>query len=91
MRRMTRAQRAEQWNNDYDTLVRALPPGLYTGEDVRNSVERFIGEPHHPNCWGAAFRRALSNVRAFRPLLRTRPMRSPTSHGRRTRLYRKVR
>lgn len=91
MKRTSKAQRSEQWNAAYDHCVRRLPAGLYTGETVRAAVEPNIGEPHHPNCWGAAFRRTLSKVRSFKPLQRTMHMTSPRSHGRRTRLYRKVR
>lgn len=40
-------------------VVATLPPGEYTGEDVRRRVMDTGLEPHHPNAWGALIRTAL--------------------------------
>jgi len=31
----------------------------FTGQDLRNFIVEVIGEPHHPNCWGALCRRTF--------------------------------
>lgn len=47
-----------EWREGYKTLAEAFlaqltPKATFIGEDLRKYVEQEIGQPHHPNAWGA--------------------------------------
>lgn len=65
-----------------------LPPGEYTGEDIRRWLTERKIVPHHHNAWGA-----LCRVAMLRGLIRDTGkivhMKAKRSHARRTPLYRR--
>jgi hypothetical protein len=77
------------WLSRYYDFVTKIPSGIvFTAEHVRRRAAPIIGEPNHPNAWGAAangaFRRGL--------LSKTGYMRTPKakkSHARAIQEYRK--
>ena len=79
----------EQFMRKALAAVRALPPGQYTGEQIRLSLESRGLSPHHHNAWGAL---TMSAVRAG-ILVDTglvEHMQERKSHGRKTAVYEKV-
>lgn len=62
-------------------------PEVFTGEDIRELVSTFAGQPHHPNAWGAL---TMTLVRQGHIVATgtVSKMRSPSSHARRTFEYR---
>lgn len=59
----------------------------FRGEQIRYWVREEIGEPHHPNAWGA-----LINAAVRRKIIvdtgEEQQMSKPSSHARRTAVYR---
>ena len=68
-------------------LFQDRPEWEATGEDIRLLVEKVIGQPHHPNAWGAIIRMALKEGIISRTG-EWRQMRTPKSHARQTPVYR---
>ena len=60
--------------------------GSFIGEDIRFHVRSKIGEPKHPNAWGALGKRLLDN-RVIQPTGGHRAMKDRTSHARQTPIY----
>ncbi len=60
----------------------------FTGEDIRYTLKASVGEPSHPNCWGALI---MSAVRARPPVIVATgallPMQYARSHARKTAVY----
>lgn len=55
------ANEPDDWPERVAGLLQHMASTLprFTCDDLRRHAERAgIGEPHHPNCWGAAFSRA---------------------------------
>lgn len=76
----------QPWNERALTSLTRFKGAEATGEDIRRHVSAEIGEPHHPNGWGALVRSAIKK----RWLIHTgiyRPMRAKRSHARRTPVY----
>lgn len=77
------------WLSDFNTAIENIPPGFYTGEDIRVMLTKIIGKPKHHNAWGGAIHGALSrNI-----IVRTdtfQPMKEKKSHARITRVYEKL-
>jgi len=81
---LTVYQNAKPW---FDAAFKALlemrsDPCLptFTGEDLRLQIERKIGNPHHPNAWGALIMKAVRRG----VIINTGkyvPMKTPRSHG----------
>lgn len=67
--------------------LKSLPPGDYTGEDIRLHLEGLGIVPHHNNAWGALIRKAV-NSRLIIFTDKYVPMKAKKSHARRTPLYR---
>jgi len=72
-----------------DLALETIPSisGEVTGEDIRNTIEKIIGEPHHHNTWGAVINTAIKRGLLFRTG-EYRQMCGPKSHARRTPVYR---
>jgi hypothetical protein len=50
------------WKANYYRILGEQPAELkepFKGEDYRAYVSPLIGEPHHPNCWGASWNWAV--------------------------------
>lgn len=62
-------------------------PDVFTGEDVRELVASFAGQPHHPNAWGA-LTMTLVRQNLIVATGTVAKMRTPSSHARRTFEYR---
>lgn len=52
---ITTMNESELWRYRAMSVIRDIPPGWTgIGEDIRHKIlESGIGEPHHPNVWGA--------------------------------------
>ena len=84
------------WSEKYralaDQFFYALPEkATFIGEDLRKLIAPQIGEPKHPNAWGAIFG---ATIRAWRKLgyvqsIGMAPMTAKTSHARQSMLYEK--
>jgi hypothetical protein len=80
------SENAGDWMDKAISAFGQLPVGEYTGEDIRLSVERLVGPPHHHNAWGAVIRTLLKK-RYLKPTGRYTSMRTKKSHARRTPVY----
>lgn len=73
-------------NAALDELLRLMPVGQLTGEDIRIKIEAAIGAPHHHNAWGAVIAQGIK-----RGILvhtgKMAHMRTKRSHARRTPTY----
>lgn len=61
-------------------------PDTFTLEQFRVWVTPYIGEPHHPNAWGALAKRFASDIVATGFTTSERPQ----AHARLTRTYRRA-
>ena len=57
-----------------------------TGEDIRMRVADRVGNPHHPNAWGALIKAALK-ANLITPAGKHRAMQTVKSHARSTPVY----
>jgi hypothetical protein len=78
-------------DNAGDWMQRALVAitllrGEWTGEDIRLSVSKVVGDPHHHNAWGSLIKAAISG-HIIKPTGKYRAMRTVKSHARRTPVY----
>lgn len=64
-------------------------PDVFTGEDIRALVSSFVGQPHHPNAWGA-LTMALVRQNHIVATGTVAKMKTPSSHARRTFEYRRA-
>ena len=60
---------------------------VFAGENIRYWVREAIGEPHHHNAWGALINTAV-RLKIITDTGEEKHMAKPSSHGRRTPLYR---
>jgi hypothetical protein len=60
--------------------------GGFIGEDIRFHVREKIGEPKHPNAWGA-LGKALLESKIIQPTGRHTAMKDRSSHARQTPVY----
>lgn len=60
---------------------------LMTGEDIRVSIVKYVGEPHHHNAWGAMVKNAIEQ-NLIVPTEEWRHMKLPQSHARKSPVYR---
>jgi len=68
----------EAWNDEVRGFVGRFAHGFqFTVDDVRPNI---IVEPHHANCWGAAFNRLARAGLARR--IGFRPSKTPSTHSR---------
>ncbi len=87
---LTVYQKAKPWS---DTAFKALLDlrsgndlSTFTGEDLRLRIAKKIGNPHHPNAWGALIMKAVKRG----IIINTGKyvsMRKPSSHARRNPVY----
>jgi len=61
----------------------------FTGEDIRLHCVKFIGEPVHPNAWGALTNKLVKSG-SIRKTGMTQQMRLTSSHARVNPIYEKV-
>ncbi len=81
------ASGSPDWITNALNLIRLMPYGEYTGEDVRLWLTPQIGEPHHHNATGAFIRMAIKR-NLLRKTGRYTQMRTKKSHARITPVYR---
>jgi len=61
-------------------------PSDFTGEDIRNGCEYYVGQPKHPNAWGALIN-TLIKRKIIVPTGEHRQMKDRSSHARSTPVY----
>lgn len=85
------AENSGGWWDEAMTSLRKVPLGTEgTAEKFgRLMREGGLGPPHHPNVWGAFTNRALK-AGLLEDLDTRRPMEKPSSHARRTPVYRRI-
>jgi hypothetical protein len=84
-----------EWRTAYDRIVKNwfknLPEGTcFSADDLREQVEiSSLDEPHHPNCWSAASKAFLTDMRQMQRIRETLPGQSnrPSRHAAMTRRY----
>lgn len=75
------------WSDKACMVIAALFGFEGIGEDLQRVIVQEIGEPSHPNVWGATINQAIK--RGFLEATgEYRAMRLDTSHGRESRVYR---
>ncbi len=62
--------------------------GTFTGEDIRLQLGFSVGQPHHPNAWGALVS-TLIKRKIIKPTGEYRAMKDENSHARKTPVYTK--
>jgi len=50
---------SKSWQERALDVVRSMPDGEMMGEDIHKKVEVAIGDPHHPNAYGALIMKAI--------------------------------
>ena len=75
-----------------DAWFARLGPGqAFTGEDIRLAIREVVGEPHHPNAWGAVTGGRVRGwlLNAEIELVAVVEAKDPKNHATRLRRYRK--
>jgi len=52
---------SRSWQERAFDVVQSIPSGILMGEDIHRKVASSIGEPHHPNSYGALIMRAIKS------------------------------
>lgn len=85
------AARSDTWmSRAVDWYRNNIPSDwMGTGEDLRRHISPVIGQPHHPNAWGALIKFLIRN-KVVEPTGRYLQMRDEKSHARKTPEYRRT-
>lgn len=52
-------ENSRSWHDRAIDVIRNMPTGEFMGEDIHRQVEVTIGDPHHPNAYGALIMTAI--------------------------------
>lgn len=79
-------EHSEPWQVRAMQWLRLYPHAEATGEQIANWVSQYVGEPHHPNAYGALVMVALRRG-YIRKTGEWRKMEKRSSHARQTPVY----
>ena len=85
----TVVENSRSWQDMALDIVKSMPDGELMGEDIHRKVQAAIGEPHHPNAYGALIMKAiradfLAKTGAYKKSSR------PSAHARVNPVYKKA-
>ena len=81
-------ENSETWQDRALRIIQAAQFDQVTGEELREPVVLAIGEPHHPNAWGALINTAVKRGLIVKTGQYTQ-MRRASAHARVNAIYRK--